>query len=76
MNNKDIVEKKCDEDRCDATGRCSLDKCFYEEEEEESGCKLQISLKEYLHSELIDWHIENAGLGRGCYGDPNGEWNK
>ena len=28
-----------------------------------------------LHDELADWHIENAGCGRGCYGDPNGEWN-
>ena len=51
MNNKDIVEKKCDVDRCDATGRCSLDKCFYEEEEEEkvykcSDCDLWVTSTE------------------------------
>jgi len=38
--------------------------------------QIEISLKEELHMELIDWHIENACLDRGFYGDANGEWNK
>ena len=35
-------EKKCEPDRCDAVGLCSLDKCYYEsdedEEDEDSDC--------------------------------------
>ena len=31
-------EKPCEVDKCDAIGKCSLDKCFYEEEEEKQ-CK-------------------------------------
>jgi len=59
----DIVEKKCDVDRCDATGRCSLDKCFYEEEEVDIGC-IENELDSMLFQENMDWGFNKPEYGK------------